>query len=153
MEVQPDQPLLREDFSQRAPSLPRTTTSITPLLGEVAAGDEVSIPLRDCQPDHDVPVYHLCQRAPSVPRTKTSRRLPCAEAAGDVPDGIVPPMEVHVLHEEPPLVVVFSQRALSLPRTTTSITPLLGEVAAGDEVSIPPRDVDADHVAPFQCFH
>ena len=70
-----------------------------------------------------------------------------------MPDGIVPPMEVQVLHEEPPLVVVFSHRPLSVPRTKTSMTPLLGEIAAGEEVSLPPRDVDGDQLAPFPCSH
>jgi hypothetical protein len=37
----------------------------------------------------------------------------------------------------------------SLPRTKTSITPLDGEVAAGDEVKIPPRDFH-DQVVPSQ---
>ena len=36
-----------------APSVPRAKTYITPLVGEVAAGDEVSFPPRDSQPDHD----------------------------------------------------------------------------------------------------
>ena len=47
-------------LSQMAPSVPRTKTSITPLVGEVAAGDDVSFPPRFCQPDHDEPVYDLC---------------------------------------------------------------------------------------------
>jgi uncharacterized membrane protein YagU involved in acid resistance len=33
------------------------------------------------------------------------------------------------------------------------ITPLLGDVAAGDDVSVPPRDVAFDHVAPFQVLY
>jgi hypothetical protein len=52
--------------------------------------------------------------------------------------------------EEPPFVVVFSQMAPSVPRTKTSITPLVGEVAAGDDVRAPPREAHADQVAPFQ---
>ncbi len=47
--------------------MPRTKTSITPLAGEVAAGDEVSFPPRDCQPDHDEPVHVFWYRTPSVP--------------------------------------------------------------------------------------
>ena len=36
-----------------APSVPRTKTSITPLVGDVAAGDEVKAPPRLIQPDHE----------------------------------------------------------------------------------------------------
>jgi hypothetical protein len=50
-------------------------------------------------------------------------------------------------------VVVLVQMTPSLPRTKTSITPLDGEVAAGDEVSIPPREVDAVQVVPVQCLY
>jgi hypothetical protein len=32
-----------------------------------------------------------------------------------------------------------------VPRTKTSNTPLVGEVAAGDEVRDPPRDIQLDH--------
>jgi len=45
-------------FCQMAPPVPRAKTSITPALVDVAAGDEVRDPPRDCQPDH-VPVYDL----------------------------------------------------------------------------------------------
>ena len=54
-----------------------------------------------------------------------------------MPEAIWPPIEVQALHEPPPSVVVLSQRALSVPRTKTSIAPLDGEVAAGDEVEDP----------------
>ncbi len=66
---------------QRAPSLPRTKTSITPLAGDVAAGDEVSFPPRgapsDCQLVQELPpfVVYFSYRWPSVPCTKRSRRL------------------------------------------------------------------------------
>ena len=47
MDVQPDQLLLEYDFSQRPPPPPRAKTSIAPVVGEVAAGDEVRDPPRD----------------------------------------------------------------------------------------------------------
>jgi hypothetical protein len=50
-------------------------------------------------------------------------------------------MPDQALHDEPPLVVVLSQMAPSLPRAKTSIRPLPSEVAAGDEVRTPPREV------------
>ena len=56
-DVQPDQLPLLKEFSQRPLSVPRTKTSIAPLVGEVAAGDEVGDPPREIQLDHDVPVH------------------------------------------------------------------------------------------------
>ena len=50
-------------------------------------------------------------------------------------------------------MVVFSQMAPSVPRTKTSVRLLPGDAAAGSDVRIPPRDVDADQVVPSQCFH
>ena len=79
---------------------PRTKTSITPLVGDVAAGDEVSFPPRDCQLDH-VPVYDLWYRAPFAPCTKIARLFAfCADAAGPVPEASCPPM---LFHEPPKL--------------------------------------------------
>jgi hypothetical protein len=50
-----------------------------------------------------------------------------------------------------PLFVLFTdQRAPLVLLTKTSITLVLGEVAAGDDVRTPPRDFHADQ-APFQC--
>ena len=121
-------------FDQRAPSLPRAKTSITPLAGDVAAGDEVRIPPRDSHADHVVhPCSDLCQSAWSVPCTKTSRLFAfCASAAGPVPEASCPPRECQLDQEVPPFVVFFDQRAPSVPRAKTSITPLAGDVAAGD---------------------
>gem|GEM_PF-4214808 len=71
-------------FYQKAPSLPLTKTSIRPLQ-VTAAGDEVSYPPRDSQPDQPFCQY-LCHRARSVPPTKTSRRPePHELTAGPVP--------------------------------------------------------------------
>ena len=39
-----------------------------------------------------------------------------------------------------------------MPRTKTSIVPLDGEVAAGDEVRTPPRDCPAGPREPFHVF-
>jgi hypothetical protein len=46
-------------------------------------------------------------------------------------------------------VVFLDQRTPSLPRTKTSIVPDDRDVAAGDDVRIPPRDFH-DHVMPSQ---
>src|ERR1035437_7844564 len=144
-EVQLDHAAPFQSLCHRAPSVPRAETSIRPLPGEVAAGDEVRDPLRDSQLDHDVPLYDLCHRAPFVPSAKTSRRPePHEQAAGPVPTGICPPREVQAFQVAPLFVVVLDQRAPSVPRAKTSITVLVGEVAAGDEVRDPPRDCQLD---------
>jgi hypothetical protein len=83
-----DEPPLVVVLPQMAPSLPRTKTSIAPLVGEVAAGEEVRAPPRECQLDHDVPVYVLYHRAPSVPCTKTSG-LPAGPDALPASESIV----------------------------------------------------------------
>ena len=54
--------------------MPRTKTSITPLAGEVAAGDEVRTPPRDCQLDHDGRYTFFDTGRRSCLATKTSRR-------------------------------------------------------------------------------
>ena len=52
-----------------------------PGFRDVAAGDEVADPPRDCQLDHPpVVVYVLWYTAPLVPSTKTSRRPPPHDA-------------------------------------------------------------------------
>ena len=86
-----------------APSGPRTKTSMTPLDGDVAAGDDVRIPPREFQLDHDVAVsYDLCHIAASVSRAKTSRRPePHEQAAGPVPAEIWPAIETQ-LPQKPP---------------------------------------------------
>ena len=48
-------------------------------------------------------------------------------------------------------MVVLSQMAPSVPRTKTSIEPLAGDVAAGDEVKAPPRLIQPDH-EPVEVF-
>jgi hypothetical protein len=48
----------RYDHSQMAPSPPRTTTSITPIDGDVAAGDEVKPPPRNPHADHPDPTVY-----------------------------------------------------------------------------------------------
>ena len=76
--------------------MPRTKTSVTPKAGDVAAGDEVADPPRDCQLDHPpVLVYVFWYTAPLVPSTKTSRRPPPHDAtAGPVLAATCPPIEV-----------------------------------------------------------
>ena len=133
---------------------PASKTSITPALGEVAAGDEVRDPPRIGYADHDAPLYVFYQRAPPAPVTKTSRRpdptsrppVLCRKRAGRR-------ARSRGSRRLPPFVVVLSQTAPSVPRAKTSITPAPGEVAAGDEVRNPPRDWYADHDAPFRSFH
>lgn len=44
-------------FSQMAPSVPRTKTSMIPLAGEITAGDEIRAPPRDCHADHPDPYW------------------------------------------------------------------------------------------------
>ncbi len=89
-----------------------------------------------------------------MPCTKTSRLFaPCAHTEGPVPARICPPIWYQLDQVDPPFVVFLSHRALSVPRTKTSMRPLPGEVAAGDEVSAPPRVCQLDQVAPFQRFH
>jgi len=61
--------------------------------------------------------------------------------AGPVFDASCPPRECQLDQVAPLFVVVFSQRAPSVPRTKTYITPLLSVVAAGDDVADPPREV------------
>jgi hypothetical protein len=85
-----------------------------------------------------------------VPWTKRPRLFAfCAVTAGPVPEGVWPPRECQAFQEAPPSVVVLVQMTSSLPRTKASITPFAGDVAAGDEVIIPPRDCH-DHVVPSQ---
>ena len=83
-----------------------------------------------------------------MPCARTSRRLPDVQTADPVPEAICPPREVQPLQELPPFVVVCCQRAPSVPRTKTSVTLLVGEVAAGDEVRDPPSDCQPDHPDP-----
>src|ERR1035437_2994538 len=156
-EVQPlhELPLFLVVRCQMAPSVPRTKTSMRLLPGAVAAtADDVSLPPSDCQLDQDVPVYHCRHSWPSVPCAKRSRRPePHEQTVASVPAGIWPPREVQPLQEAPPFVVVFSQMALSLPRTKTSIRPLPGAAAAGSDVRMPPMDADTIQVVPVQFFH
>ena len=123
-----------------APSLPRAKTSIRPLPSEVAAGDEVSFPPRFCQLDHDVPIYDLCHRAPSwTLHQKMSDGCLVSTRQGRCLRRVARRCRTRRSTYEPPLVVVLSQMAPSLPRAKTSIRPLPSEVAAGDEVKNPAR--------------
>ena len=72
------------------------------------------------------------------------------EAAGPVPDASCPPGECQLDHAAPSQALY--QTAPSVPRTKTSITPLAGDVAAGDEVSPAPRDFQSDHDEPDHVF-
>ena len=157
MDVQPDQLPLVYVLSQRPLSPPRTNTSIMPLAGAAAAGDDVSCPPSGCQPVQELPPFVVyCHHSwPSVPFAKRSRRPePHEEAAGIVFTGIWPPREVHPLHELPLFVVVLCQMAPSVPRTKTSIRLLPGAVAAAaDDVSFPPSGCQPDQDVPVYHFH
>jgi hypothetical protein len=125
-------------------SPPRTKTPIVPNDGDVAPNDEVSFAPRDCQLHHHVSVYDLWYRAAFVPSTKTSRRPAFyQQAAGPVPAATCPPRECQLDHAVP--LQSLYQTAPSVPRAKTSIRPLPSEVAAGDEVRDPPREVQLDH--------
>jgi hypothetical protein len=107
-------------------------------------------PPRDSQLCLPALSVHACQRAWSVPViSQPILAGPQLYAAGPVPVRSCPPYEYQPLQEAPPSVVVFDQRALSLPRTKTLILPDDPDVAAGDDVRIPLRDFH-DHVVPSQ---
>ena len=102
--------------------MPRTKTSNTPLVGEVAAGDEVKAPPRIASRTTSRSTFFDTARR-SCLRTNRPRRLPHEQAAGPVPEAIWPPREAQLDQEPPPFVVVFCQMAPSVPRAKTSITP------------------------------
>ena len=104
-----DQELPEYSLYHRAPSVPRTKTSILPFACEVTPGDDARPPPRECHADHVAPSQCVYQRAWSVPCTKTSRLFsPRASVAGPVPEASCPPIEAQALQEAPPFVVVFS---------------------------------------------
>ena len=59
-----------------------------------------------------------------------------------MPEAICPPRECQLDHAVP--LQSLYQAAPSVPRAMTSNTPLV-EIAAGDEVSDPPREIQPDH--------
>ena len=62
-------------------------------------------------------------------------------------------MECQADQVVPPSVVVFDQRAPSVPRAKTSIVTSVRDVAAGTTVSTPPRDCRRRPGGAIQCFH
>ena len=89
-----------------------------------------------------------------MPCTKTSRLfVPRASAAGPVPGASCPPIWYQPFQEVPLFVVFSDQRAPLLPRAKTSKYPGARDVAAGDDVTFPPRDVGAAQVVPVQYLY
>jgi len=67
-----------------------------------------------------------------------------------VPTRRCPPTDVQLDHV--PLYELILQRAPSTPRAAT-VKLLFVAATVGSDVKFAPRDVDADHAVPSQCFH
>ena len=73
--------------------MPRTKTSITPLVGDVAAGDEVRVPPRDCQADHADPIrMTVPERVVGALYKDVEAVSILASTAGPVPEASCPPI-------------------------------------------------------------
>jgi hypothetical protein len=133
---------------QSALSEPFAKTSIRFGPHATAAGSEVKFPPRDSQLALQplVTSHDLWYRDEFVPTTNTSSRPELHEdTAGPAFAWSVPPSDSHP--DQPFVLNAMWYSEASWPRANTSMTPFAREIAAGDEVIVPPRDSQRVHPA------